>query len=98
MEEERQLLRGTGTNELVGLMNATRGINLYTKLAADDNAVALARVLANTAGSANVQPDIIIMHPSNWLVTRLLRDGAGGTTGQFLRGRAFLRGIWWRGG
>jgi len=58
IEEERQLLRGTGTNELIGLFNRTGGqaINLYTKLAADDNATALARVLANTAGSSFLQP------------------------------------------
>jgi HK97 family phage major capsid protein len=83
VEEERQLLRGAGTNELVGLMNASRGINTYTKLGTDDNATSLARVIANTAGSAFVSPDAIIMHPSNWLSTRLLRDGTGGTAGNF---------------
>jgi hypothetical protein len=46
-------------------MGAGRGINLNTKLAADDNAVALAKVIANTAGSAFVQPDTVILHPSN---------------------------------
>jgi hypothetical protein len=75
VEEERQLLRGAGaaSNELLGIMGAGRGINTYTKLAADDNAVALAKVIANTAGSAFVQPDTVILHPSNWLTTRLLR-------------------------
>ena len=55
IEEERQLLRGNGTNELVGLFNRSGGqaINQYTKLAADDNATGLARVLANTAGSSS---------------------------------------------
>jgi hypothetical protein len=43
------------------------------------NAVSLARVIANTAGSALLQPDGIVMHPTNWLTTRLLRDGTGGT-------------------
>jgi HK97 family phage major capsid protein len=89
IEEERQLLRGAGTNELVGLMNATRGINLYTRLGTDDNATALARVLANTAGSSFLMPDTIIMHPAQWLSTRLLRDGLGGTAGQFLGGGPF---------
>jgi HK97 family phage major capsid protein len=65
------------------------GINTYTKLATDDNAVALARVIANTAGSSYVQPDAIIMHPTNWLTTRLLRDGTGGTVGQFYGGGPF---------
>ena len=43
IEEERQLLRGNGTNELVGLFNRAGGqaINQYTKLAADDYGPAL---------------------------------------------------------
>jgi hypothetical protein len=65
MEEERQLLRGAGTNELVGLMNAGRAINSYTKLAGDDNATALARVIANTTGSSFLIPDTIILHPAH---------------------------------
>jgi HK97 family phage major capsid protein len=91
VEEERQLLRGAGaaSNELLGIVGAGRGINTYTKLAADDNAVALAKVIANTAGSAFVQPDTVILHPSNWLTTRLLRDGTGGTAGQFYGGGPF---------
>jgi HK97 family phage major capsid protein len=89
MEEERQLLRGAGTNELVGLMNATRGINTYTRLSTDDNATCLARVLANTAGSSFLIPDTIVLHPAQWLSTRLLRDGTGGTVGQFYGGGPF---------
>jgi HK97 family phage major capsid protein len=91
VEEERQLLRGagSGSNELLGIMGAGRGINTYTKAAGDDNAVALAKVIANTAGSAFVQPDTVILHPSNWLTTRLLRDGTGGTIGQFYGGGPF---------
>jgi HK97 family phage major capsid protein len=91
IEEERQLLRGNGTNELIGLFNRSGGqaINQYTKLAADDNATGLARVLANTAGSSFLTPDAIIMHPTNWLNTRLLRDGTGGTAGNFLGGGPF---------
>jgi Phage capsid family len=63
LEEERQLLRGGGTNELVGVFGRS-GINTYTKAAADDNATALAKVLANTAGSAFLMPDTIICHPT----------------------------------
>jgi HK97 family phage major capsid protein len=91
IEEERQLLRGTGTNELIGLFNRTGGqaINLYTRLAADDNTTALARVIANTRGSSFLQPDAVIMHPANWLNSRLLRDGTGGTAGNYLAGGPF---------
>jgi HK97 family phage major capsid protein len=88
IEQERQLLRGTGTNELVGIFGRS-GINTYTKAATDDNATALAKVLANTAGSSFLYPDAIVMHPTNWLNTRLLRDGTGGTAGQFLGGGPF---------
>jgi HK97 family phage major capsid protein len=86
MELDRQLLRGGGSNELVGLTGRS-GVNTYAKLAADDNAVCLARTLANTKGSSYLEPDAIIMHPTNWLTTRLLRDGTGGTAGQFYGGR-----------
>jgi HK97 family phage major capsid protein len=88
LEEERQLLRGAGTNELVGIFGRS-GINHYTKGAADDNAVAFAKVIANTAGSGFLAPDAVVMHPSNWLNTRLLRDGTGGTVGQFYGGGPF---------
>jgi HK97 family phage major capsid protein len=88
LEEERQPLRGAGTNELVGLFGRS-GINQYTKAAGDDNATALAKVLANTAGSAYLVPDTIIVHPTNWLNTRLLRDGTGGTVGQYYGGGPF---------
>jgi HK97 family phage major capsid protein len=91
IEEERQLLRGTGTNELIGLFNraGAQAINLYTKLAADDNTVAPAKVIANTRGSSFLQPDTVIMHPTNWLNSRLLRDGTGGTAGNYLAGGPF---------
>jgi HK97 family phage major capsid protein len=88
LEEERQLLRGAGTNELVGIFGRA-GINQYTRLAADDNAVALAKVIANTAGSSFLAPDTVIIHPTNWLTSRLLRDGTGGTIGQFYGGGPF---------
>ena len=92
IEVERQLLRGNGTNELIGLLNraGNQAINTYTRIAADDNTVAIAKVIANTRGSANLEPDAIIMHPSNWLSSRLLRDGAGGTVGQYYGGGPFM--------
>jgi HK97 family phage major capsid protein len=91
IEEERELLRGTGNNELVGLFNraGAQAINLYSRASTDDNTVALAKALANPAGSANVQPDFIALHPAQWLSTRLLRDGTGGTAGAYLGGGPF---------
>jgi HK97 family phage major capsid protein len=88
LEEERQLLRDAGTNELVGIFGRA-GINTYTKAAGDDNSVALATVIANTAGSSYLVPDTVVLHPTNWLNTRLLRDGTGGTVGQYFGGGPF---------
>jgi HK97 family phage major capsid protein len=82
IEAERQILRGGGTNELVGLVSRT-GVNTYSKLGTDDNATSLARVISNTRGSSFLEPTHVVMHPTNWLSTRLLRDGTGGTVGNF---------------
>ena len=84
IEEERQLLRGAGGNELAGLV-ARAGVNTYAKGTIDNNAVALAKVIGNTAGSSFVQPTGIAMHPVNFLNTRLLTDA----NGQFLGGGPF---------
>jgi Phage capsid family len=58
-------------------------VNTYSKVAADDNLQCIAKVISNTAGSSHVMPTGIVMHPSNWLASRLLRDGAGGTVGAY---------------
>ena len=87
IEEEKQLLRGGGTNDLVGMFG--RSIGSATKAAGDDNATAIAKVIANTRGGSFLEPDTVILHPNQWLSTRLLRDGAGGTVGQFYGGGPF---------
>ena len=84
IEEERQLLRGGGTNELVGIIGRS-GVNTYSRGTADDNAVAIGKVIANTRGSSFLEPDTVVMHPNNWLATRLLTDG----NGQFYGGGPF---------
>lgn len=96
MREETSILRGGGTNDLEGLIGRT-GVNAYARLAADDNTVALAKVIANTRGSSYLEPDTIIMHPTNWLTSRLLRDGTGGTAGQYYGGGPF-QGAYGNGG
>ena len=84
LEDERQILRGAGTNELVGIIGRS-GVNTYGRGTADDNAVCLAKVIANTRGSSFVEPDAIVMNPANWLSTRLLTDD----NGQFYGGGPF---------
>jgi HK97 family phage major capsid protein len=80
IEEEDQLLRGTGTNDLVGVVGRS-GVNTYARGTVDNNAVALAKVVANTRGSSYVEPDAIVMSPANWMATRLLTDSTGNFLG-----------------
>jgi HK97 family phage major capsid protein len=85
IEEERQLLRGTaGGNEIVGVFNRS-GLLTYARGTVDNNAIAVLKAAAGLRGSAFLDPDILVMHPSNWLATRLLAD----TAGQFLGGGPF---------
>ena len=90
IEEERQLLRGNGTNELIGLFNRSGGqaINQYTRLGTAQLGGA-AEGVEQHPGSSYPEPDGIVLHPSNWLSTRLLRDGASGTIGQYYGGGPF---------
>ena len=82
-EEARQLLRGAGTNELVGIMGRS-GVSTYGASGVA-NTTALATVIANLRGSAFLESDAIIMHPANWLTTRLQTDSSG----QYLGGGPF---------
>jgi HK97 family phage major capsid protein len=76
LEEERQLLRGSGGSELTGIFGRS-GIHTYARGTVDNNAVAILRAIAGNRGSTNLEPDGIVMHPDNWLTTRLLTDSAG---------------------
>ena len=93
IEEERQLLRGlgSGSNELLGIFGRS-GVNTYTKLSTDDSVTAIARVIANTRGSSFLQPDTVVVHPTQWLNWRLLRDGTGGTAGAYFGAGPFGAG------
>ena len=75
LEEERQLLRGAGTNELVGIFG--RGISSLALGTAIANHVQLFRAAAGVRGSAFVDPDLVVLHPDNWVTTRLATDNAG---------------------
>lgn len=82
IEEEEQILRGAGGNDLVGMFS--RGISTTTRGTAT-NAQAILNAAAGVRGSANLTPDGVIMHPSNWLTTRSQVD----TAGQYLGGGPF---------
>jgi HK97 family phage major capsid protein len=83
LEEERQVLRGSGTNELVGIFG--RSISSYARGTVDSNATALFKAAMGLRGSAHLDADGVVMHPSNWQTTRLLQDSAG----QYMGGGPF---------
>jgi HK97 family phage major capsid protein len=88
IEEERQLLRGAGTNEIVGIMPSgnTRGINIYAGgTAAGNKAEQLFKAMNGQRGSALVEPDFLVVSTSDWQDLRLLKD----TAGQFFGGGPF---------
>jgi HK97 family phage major capsid protein len=84
IEEERQIVLGAGTNELVGITG--RSVNAYGRGTVDNNAVALFKAINGQRGSAFLEPDFVVMNPANWQTTRLMTD----TAGQFQGGGPFM--------
>lgn len=88
IEQERQVILGAGTNELIGIKPSgnTRGINIYAGgTAAGDKAVQLFKALNGQRGSALLEPEWIVLNPSDYQDLRLLTD----TAGQFFGGGPF---------
>jgi HK97 family phage major capsid protein len=87
IEEERQLLRGTsGGNEVQGILTS-RNVPVYAGgTAVGNKAVQLFKAMNGLRGSAFVEPEWIVMHPTDWESIRLLTD----TAGQFFGGGPFM--------
>ena len=86
IEVERQLLRGTsGGNEVQGLLTS-RSVPVFTGGTADTKAVQMFKALNSMRGSAFIEPEWIIMHPTDYQIIRLLTD----TAGQFFGGGPFM--------
>jgi HK97 family phage major capsid protein len=86
IEEERQLIRGTsGGNEVQGLLTS-RSVPVYAGgTAAGSRAVQLFKAMNGQRGSAFVEPDWMVIHPTDWEAIRLATD----TAGQFFGGGPF---------
>lgn len=84
LEEDRQLLNGSTANEVPGFLGNT-GIHTYPRGTVDNQAVAIFKAANGTRGSSFLNPDAVIMHPTDWQTTRLLTD----TAGQFFGGGPF---------
>jgi len=76
-EEERQLLSGTGTApQLRGLLNRT-GVQTVAKGAGASPIDAIYTAMTNIRVNALVEPDGIVMHPTNWAAVRTQKDANG---------------------
>jgi HK97 family phage major capsid protein len=86
IEAERQLFRGTsGGNEVQGIFTS-RGVPIYAGgTAAGNYAEQLFKAMNGTRGSAFVEPEWVILHPTDYQVLRLLKD----TAGQYFGGGPF---------
>jgi HK97 family phage major capsid protein len=87
IEEERQLIRGTsGGNEVQGLLTS-RSVPVYAGgTAAGNRAIQMFKAMNGLRGSAFLEPDWIVMHPTDYEAIRLLTD----TAGQFFGGGPFM--------
>jgi HK97 family phage major capsid protein len=87
IEEERQLIRGTsGGAEVQGLLTS-RSVPVYGGgTAAGNRAEQLFKAMNGMRGSAFVEPDWIVISPSDWEAIRLLKD----TANQYYGGGPFL--------
>jgi HK97 family phage major capsid protein len=89
LETERQLLRGAaGGNEVQGLLTS-RGVPVFAGTVTDDKATQLFKAANSMRGSAFVEPEWIVIHPTDWQTVRLTKDGAGGTVGAYQGGGPF---------
>jgi HK97 family phage major capsid protein len=87
IEAKRQLFRGTsGGNEVQGILTS-RGVPVYAGgTAAGNKAVQLFKAMNGTRGSAFVEPEWIVMHPTDYEQIRLLTD----TAGQYFGARSWV--------
>lgn len=77
IEEERQLFRGTsGGNEVQGILTS-RSVPVYAGgTAAGNYAEQMFKAMNGLRGSAFLEPEWVIMHPTDWQTLRLLKDTA----------------------
>jgi HK97 family phage major capsid protein len=80
-EEEEQLLLGVGTGaNLTGLLKRPTGggaIGTYARGTVDDNALAIFKAMNGARGSSQLEPDAIVIHPTNWQAIRTAKDSSG---------------------
>jgi HK97 family phage major capsid protein len=103
--ENDQLLNGTTTPpDLVGILNRT-GLQTATALGSDTRPDAVYKAITTIRSNAFVEPDGMVIHPSDWQDFRLAKDqnlqyyGGGPFTGAYgnggLNGQTMFKDTFW---
>lgn len=92
--EEDQLLNGSGvTPNMTGLNNRS-GLQAAQAKATDTATDAIFKEITKIRANAFLEPDAIVLHPTDWQGLRLLKDGQG----QYYAGGPFSYGPYGNGG
>lgn len=77
--EEAQVLLGSGTApNIQGIIGAGRNtVGTYARGTVDDNALAIFKAANGTRGSSQLDPDALVIHPTNWQAIRTAKDNNG---------------------
>lgn len=85
-EEEDQVLNGSGViPNLTGLLNRT-GVQTVAKTVGQAIHDVVYTAITNIRNNANLEPDGIVMHPTNWASVRTAKDA----NGQYYGGGPFM--------
>lgn len=77
LEEEDQILNGSGTApNMRGILN-TSGIQTTASAASADNIEAIYRAITSVRQVAQLEPDGVVVHPTDYQSMRLAQDGNG---------------------
>ena len=86
LEIEKELFRGASGGSTVQGLLTSRSVPIYTGGTTDDKAAQLFKAANSMRGSAFVEPEFFVLHPTDWQLIRLRQD----TSGQYLGGGPFL--------
>jgi HK97 family phage major capsid protein len=94
LTKEDQLLNGSGTPPaLLGLLN-TPGLTAAQARGADSNADAIFREITKVVLASFIQPDGIVLNPTNWQTIQLTKNAAGNYLGTGPWGAAQTPMLW----
>lgn len=85
MYEEAELLNGTGSGNITGILQRS-GLQTETAASVEDNLDAIYRALTKVQLATGLTADGVVMHPLDYQKLRLSKDG----NGQYLAGGPFL--------